>query len=127
MNNDRHRCVSPVPRHPSSDSGLYGVTINVAVFLTPAYEATIVTLVFPETCAVCTVNVAELAPAGTVNCGGTAATSDLLLASVTTVPSDGARWVSVTVPCEAAPALTTNGFSVRDARATLGPVFIAYR
>ena len=66
---------------------------------------------------VCTLNVAALAPAGTVTLDGTLAQATLLLDSVTTAPPVGAALVSVTVPVEFEPPRTDVGLSVNDASA----------
>ena len=67
------------------------------------------------TVAVVTVNVALVAPAGTVTLAGTVATV-ALAESVTTAPPDGAALVSVTVPCEVPPPVTLAGLSVNALR-----------
>ena len=61
---------------------------------------------------VVTVNVAEVAPAGTVTVAGTVPTAVLLLDSDTTVPPAGAALDSVTVPVDGAGEVTVVGFSV---------------
>jgi hypothetical protein len=61
-----------------------------------------------------TVNVALLAPAGTVTLEGTLATP-LSLESCTSVPPEGAGPLSVTVPIEVCkPPMTLVGFSVSE-------------
>src|SRR6266513_182170 len=71
------------------------------------------TLVFLFT-VVATLNVAELAPAGTVTLGGTLARVELLLARFTNTPPVGAALVRFTVPVEVEPPTTVDGLSVRD-------------
>ena len=56
-----------------------------------------------------TVNVAEVAFAGTVTLAGTYAAAVLLLDSVTTAPPAGAALVSLTVPVEEVPQTTEAG------------------
>ena len=82
----------------------------------PLYEAEIVTGVETTTREVPTVNVALLAPAGTVTLEDTLA-APLLLASVTCAPPEGAGPLSVTVPVEdCTPPITLVGFSVSEER-----------
>jgi hypothetical protein len=90
----------------------------VAVWVTPPADAEIVTEVELLTLLVETVKVALVAPAGTVTLAGTVATPVLLLASVTSVPPDGATPLSVTVPCEVLPPLTEVALSAKEARGT---------
>jgi hypothetical protein len=94
-----------------------GLTVNVAVFELVLLNAAVITA---EADAVTerdvTVNVVEVAFAGTVTLAPTVAAEELLLESVTTVPPDGAYPLSVTVPVElAAPPTTVVGFNVKDA------------
>jgi hypothetical protein len=90
----------------------------VAVWVPPPADAEILTEVELLTLLVETVKVALWAPAGTVTLAGTVATPVLLLASVTTVPPDGASSVSVTVPCEVLPPWTEVGLRVKEAMVT---------
>lgn len=77
------------------------------------YAAEIVTEVETRTMVVFAVNVALVAPAGTVTEEGTLAAA-LLLDSVTCAPPAGAGPLSVTVPVEdPGPPITLEGFSVR--------------
>jgi hypothetical protein len=69
----------------------------------------IVTEAFAATGLVVTLNVAELALAGTVTLAGTLAAPVLLLESVTTDPADGAGPVNVTVPVDEVPPVTEVG------------------
>jgi hypothetical protein len=64
------------------------------------------------------VNVAVVAPAGTITVPGAVAAFVLLLANVTNVPPAGAGPFSVTVPVEfptIGPPMTLFGFSVSEA------------
>src|SRR5260370_6779436 len=69
-----------------------------------------VTEVDAATALVLTVNVALLAPAGTVTVAGTVAAAVLLLVRLTTAPPLGAGPLSVTVPVEGFPPVTLTGF-----------------
>ena len=80
------------------------------------YVAEIVTEVEMRTPEVLTVNVALLAPAGTVTLGGTLP-APLLLASATCAPLAGAGPLSVSVPVEdCTPPITLVGFSESEER-----------
>jgi hypothetical protein len=92
-----------------------GLTVNVADCV-PAYDPWIVAWVAVFTAFVVIVNVAEVAPAGTVTLEGTVAIVVLLLLSVTTAPPVGATLVRVTVPVEGVPPVTLAGFSVTEVR-----------
>jgi hypothetical protein len=85
----------------------------------PLYEAEIVTEVETTTMEVPTVNVALVAPAGTVTLEGTLA-APLLLASVTCAPPGGAGPLSVSVPVDCAPPITLVGFSASEERVGSG-------
>jgi hypothetical protein len=89
-----------------------GLTVNVAVRLTPASLAVIVAGVEEETAPVTMVKVALVAPCATVTFAGAPA-AGLLLASVTVSPPAGAADDNVTVPCEFEPPVTLVGFSAR--------------
>ena len=82
--------------------------VRTADFVTPEYDAEIVTRVVEFTCLVETVNVAEVAPAEIVTDGGTEAAVELEW-SVTTAPPAGAGPLSVTVPRAVEPAVTDAG------------------
>jgi hypothetical protein len=69
------------------------------------------------TLAVCTVNVALVAPAGTVTLAGTVAAALLLLASSTWAPPAGAATFSVTVAVALLPPEMLPGLTVTDCRA----------
>lgn len=75
-----------------------GVTVNTALRVAPPKEPLIVDEVDAVTAGVLTVNVAVVAPAGTVTLAGTEAAAVLLLESDTTAPPAGAALVSVAVP-----------------------------
>ena len=67
---------------------------------------------FEATGLVVIVNVAVVAPAGTVTLAGTWAAEMLLLERVTTAPPVGAARVNVTVPVEEVPPITELGLTV---------------
>jgi len=90
-----------------------GVTVRVAVGETPLAVAVIVTGVVDATIAEVTVNVAVVAPAGTVAVAGTVAAEVLLDESATVRPPVGAGLLIVTVPVEVLPPATVVGLSVR--------------
>jgi hypothetical protein len=73
-----------------------------------------VTEVEAGTARVVTVNVALVAPAGTVTLAGTVATAVLLLERETSAPPLGAGAFSVTLPVEGDPPLTLVGFGVSE-------------
>jgi len=96
-----------------------GLTVSVAVLVTPARTAEIVAAVGVAGAAVVTVKVALVAPAGTVTLAGTVAAA-ALLDSDTTAPPLGAALVRVTLPCELPPPVTLVGLSVRLLRLAAG-------
>ena len=67
-----------------------------------------------------TVNVAVVAPAGTVTEAGSENTNQSAAASAMTAPPAGAGDVKVTVPVELAPKITTGGAKLNVARAAGG-------
>jgi hypothetical protein len=76
-----------------------------------------VTVVEAATALVLTVNVALVAPAGTVTMDGTLAAAVLLLESVTVAPLAGAAPLNVTVPVEdCTPPTTLVGFRESEER-----------
>ena len=79
------------------------------------YEAEIVTEVETRTAEVLTVNVALVAPAGTVTLEDTLA-APLLLESATGAPPVEAAPLNVTVPVEEFPPATFAGFSESEER-----------
>lgn len=89
----------------ASDSELNtgAVTVTVADFSDPPLLAVIVTGVADATGIVETLNVAFVAPAGTVTLEGTAAAEELLEERDTTTPPAYAGAVRVTVPCTVLP------------------------
>jgi len=104
-----------VPARRNSPVGDYGVSVSVAAFVTPAYEAEIVAVFFTETTFVFTVKVLEVAPAATFTLVGTTAAL-WLLASVITAPPAGADPDNVTVTREEMPPFTAIGFAVSEDR-----------
>ena len=92
-----------------------GLTVKLALRLTPLKAAVIVTAVLAVTDRVVTPKVALVAPAATVTVAGTVATLVLLLVSVTTAPPDGAARVRLTVPWELFPPATVVGLSAIEA------------
>ncbi len=82
----------------------------------------IVTAVLETTVLVVAVNVAEVAPAGTVTVAGTWAAAVLLEVRVTRAPPTGAGLSSVTVPVEDTPPGTDAGFTLTAVRAGTGAV-----
>ena len=90
--------------------------VRVALFVTPPYDAVMLALILLLTLVVVMLNVAELAPAGTVTFAGTLAFVGLLLASVTT-KALAVALSRITVPTELDPPTTVVGFNVKDARA----------
>ena len=112
--------VSAVVPPPPPASG--GLTWSETVFVTPPAVAEI-----DENCPsplvfdfVVTVNVALVAPAGTVTLGGTVAQVVLLLDSVTGTPLADAGADSVTVPVEGSPPVTGFGLKESDASVSGG-------
>ena len=92
-----------------------GFIVNAAVVLVLLKLAVMVALETAATDAVVTVNVAELAFAGTVTLTGTVAAAVLLLPRATTLPPVGAVPFKVTVPVEfAVPPVTLVGFKVTE-------------
>jgi len=83
----------------------------------------ILTVVFLFVTVVATLNVAELAPAGTVTVAGTAAFAGFLLLKVTPKPPIGAAEPSVTVPSEFEPSTIVDGFTATDESAAGGAGF----
>jgi hypothetical protein len=92
------------------------VIVRVALFVTPLYDAVMLALILLLTLVVVMLNVAELAPAGTVTFAGTLALIGLLLARVTTKLLEVAL-SRVTVPTELDPPTTIEGFKVKEASA----------
>src|SRR5215472_8151010 len=79
-----------------------------------------VTEVLLPTGLVLMVNVAVVAPAGTVTLGGTCAAAVLLLDSVTTDPPEGAGPVNFTVPVDEVPPITEVGLTMRPLPVSFG-------
>ena len=103
----------------ASDSELNAgaVTVSVADFIDPPLLAVIVTGVADATGIVEILNVAFVAPAGTVTFEGTAATEGLLDVRDTTTPPAYAGPASVTVPCAVLPPSVEFGETLREASA----------
>src|SRR3989442_15029071 len=103
------------PTVPAAGGGAAGVTASSAVLVTPQKLAEIVGEVDAVTDTVVTVNVALVAPAGTVTLptAGTLAAAGLLLERVTSAPVAGAAALRVTVTTEELPPTTLVGFSAR--------------
>ena len=72
-------------------------------------------VVWVETTTVFTLKLAESFPAGTVTVAGSVE-SDVLLASFTASPPEGASPLRVTVPMEDAPPTTLVGLRLTDSR-----------
>jgi hypothetical protein len=88
-------------------------TVRVALDVTPAYVAEIVTGVRVVTeVLVVAVKVALVAPAGIVTLAGTVATEGLPLFRVTLAPPAGAAALRLTVPCDICPPFTAPGLKV---------------
>jgi hypothetical protein len=93
------------------------VTVREAVWVTPPKDAEMVTQVDEATELVVTVNVVEVAPAGTVTLQSTCAAAVSLLESATCAPPEGAAALKVTVPVEdSEPPTTVAGLTVKEAR-----------
>jgi hypothetical protein len=99
----------------AAGGGAAGVTVSSAVLVTPPKLAERVAEVDAVTDTVVTVNVALVAPAGTVTVPtrGTLAAAGLLLERVTAAPPAGAAALRVTVATEELPPTTLVGFSVK--------------
>lgn len=102
------------------------MTVRTALTVT-LRRAEIVAVRVEVTVKVVTVNVADVAPAGTVTEAGTCATPVRLLVSVTTVPPAGAGPVSVTVPVDGVPPRTLLGLRTTDAATGAWIVKVAVR
>ena len=89
-----------------------GFMVSAALCVAPPNDAEMVAVCFVVTALVVIGNVALVAPAGTVTLAGTAAAAKLL-ESATVAPPAGAP-LSVTVPCEPAPPVTVDGFTIKD-------------
>ena len=98
-------------------AGIGGLTVKVAVFVTPEYTPVSVTAVDDATVEVGTVTWVEEVPAGTVTVAGTEAAAGTELVVVTAAPPGGAMPVSVTVRVALTPCTTTVGLTARDVRA----------
>src|SRR5712692_6293311 len=98
----------------AAGGGAAGVTVSSAVLVTPPKLAEIVAEVDAVTDTVVTVNVALVAPAGTVTLPPTGTlTTALLLERVTSAPPVGAVALNVTVATEELPPTTLVGFSAK--------------
>ena len=102
------------------DCGAGGVTVMVAVRVTPLYVADTTEVVVDDTTLVETDAVALLTPAGTVKVAGTDTVAGALLDSATAAPPLGAAAVSVTVAVALAPPCTLEGLRLIEPRAAVG-------
>ena len=91
-----------------------GFTVSDADRVTPPKVPMMVTAVDVKTGLVLTVNVALVAPAGTITLAGTRAAEVLLLDSATCAPPAGAGPLNVTVPVDEFPPTTLVGFNVNE-------------
>ena len=108
-----HVSVSCGPVTPKLAVAVVGrVTERVADADAPPYDPLIVAAIVPPTVRVTTVNVAVVAPAGTVTLDGTVAGS--ALDNNTTAPPTGAAAVSVAVAVTTPPPVTVDALSVID-------------
>jgi hypothetical protein len=99
--------------------GVIGVTNSVVDAVTPLNDALIVTVNAPPTARVATLNVALVAPAGTVTLGGTVTGS--FADNVTDAPPDGAGLPSCTVPVTELPPTTDDALSEMTSVFTAAP------
>ena len=105
----------------SCGPGGAGFTLIVSHFVIPPDDAVICDQwPWQQTVLVVIVNVALLAPPGTVTLAGTVATVVSWLESETTTPPAGAAPASVTVPSESSPPVTVLGLMLREASAPGG-------
>src|SRR2546426_10549385 len=106
----------------AAGGGAGGVIVSRAVLVRPPKLAEMVAEVDAVTDTVVTVNVALVAPPGTVTfpTAGTLAAAGLLLERVTSAPPAGAAAVKVTVPVEDAGPATLVGFSASAESVTGG-------
>jgi hypothetical protein len=94
-----------------TDVRVGGRTVREAVWVAPLEAAVMVMAVDAATAVVATVNVALVAPAGTVTEGGRAATEGSLLDKETTAPPLGAALLKLMVPVEEVLPVTVLGLS----------------
>src|SRR3954451_979827 len=87
-----------------------GLTVSVAMRLTPAYVAVMVAVVAAVIDVVVAVNVLLVAPAATVTLVGTVTAAELS-DNATTAPPAGAAALRVTVPVDELPPTTAVGLS----------------
>lgn len=99
-----------------TEEGVAARTVKFADLVVPLNVEEILTVVLAATGTVVMINVAVVAPAGTVTLAGTAATEVLLLVSVTTSPPVGAEPLKVTVPVDDAPPTGLFGLSETEER-----------
>ena len=93
-----------------------GLTVRVAVRVTPAWTAAITAVSSVEMTTVATGNAAAVSPSGTVAVAGTV-TEARFEVSATTAPPAGAAPVSVSVPVAPAPPWTLAGERDKDCSA----------
>jgi hypothetical protein len=100
-----------------------GFTFNVANLVIPPADALICENVpTPGVGVVVIVNIALVAPAGTVTLGGTCAADVSELERVTSTPPAGAGLLRVTVPCDDWPPVAVVGFRLKDASVAGGRI-----
>jgi len=104
---------------PTTDDGFNeretdgAVIVSVALADWPPADAPMLLVALAPTIIVVTVNVAVVAPAGTVTVAGTCASVALLEVRATDIPPVGAALPRVTVPVELMPPATDVGFRER--------------
>jgi hypothetical protein len=99
-----------------TDDNVGGVTVRTALRVTPPWVPEIVTAVDAGTGVVEIVNVALVAPAGTLTLAETIAVARMLLDSATATPPTGAGALRVAVPVAAVPPVTPLGLTLREER-----------
>ena len=103
------------------DASIAGVTVRCVLLLLEPRDPVIVATVVPDTPIVVTANDAVFEPVGTVTEDGTIALA-LLEVSVTIVPPDGAKPLTVTVPEDDVPPTTEDGDTKTDVTVGTGSI-----